>query len=245
LPSDFNNLRLDSANDDAIRKMLERSNFDFSNKKHDIMLFSRRKSKMANTNKAFLDFDNETKLTESRKDKILNSRYAVRAKIKKYFLEDIKVKQPKFNMQGSFTINTALNPINDNEVGIDDGVYLQHISDNDTWPTPKEAHQLILTALKGHTQDGCENKPSCVRVVYRNFYHLDLPIYIMKDDRACLAQTKLNEWQRSDSKDFKDWFYKQRINEQTSRIVRYLKTWRDYRVFGFSSIEFYIGRRKL
>lgn len=39
LPSGFNDLRLDSVNDDAISKMLERSNFDFNNKKHEIMLF--------------------------------------------------------------------------------------------------------------------------------------------------------------------------------------------------------------
>jgi hypothetical protein len=192
---------------------------------------------MANMNKAFFDFDNEIKLTKSRKDKILASRNAVREKVKKYFSEDLKVNQPQFKTQGSFTINTALNPVGDNEVDTDDGIYLQHISDNDKWPTPKEAHQMILDALKGHTQDGCEDKSSCVRVIYRNFYHLDLPVYIMKDDHAYLAQTKLNEWQHSDSKDFKDWFYKHRTNEQTSRIVRYLKAWRDYRDFGFSSIE--------
>jgi hypothetical protein len=192
---------------------------------------------MANMHEAFLDFDNEIKLTESRKDKILTSRGAVREKIKKYFSEDLKINQPKFRTQGSFTINTALNPVDGNEVDIDDGVYLQHISDNDTWPTPKEAHQLLLNALKNHTQDGCEDKPSCVRVIYRNFYHLDLPIYIMKDDSAYLAQTKLNEWQRSDSKDFRDWFYKNRSSEQANRIVRYLKAWRDYRDFEFSSIE--------
>jgi patatin-like phospholipase/acyl hydrolase len=39
LPSDFNNLRLDSVNDAAIHKILERSSFDFNNQKHEIMLF--------------------------------------------------------------------------------------------------------------------------------------------------------------------------------------------------------------
>jgi hypothetical protein len=39
LPSDFKNLKLDSANDDALHKMLERGNFDFNNKKREIMLF--------------------------------------------------------------------------------------------------------------------------------------------------------------------------------------------------------------
>jgi hypothetical protein len=76
-----------------------------------------------------------------------------------------------------------------------------------------------------------------VRVIYQKDYHLDIPVYIMKDDKAMLAQTKANEWQHSDSKDFKDWFYKNRNGQQTNNIVRYLKAWRDYRGFKYSSIE--------
>ncbi len=192
---------------------------------------------MANINQAFFDFDDKIKLTKLRKDRIITSRDAVRDKIRKYFSDELKANQPKFRTQGSFTINTALNPIEPNEVDTDDGIYLQHIAQNDEWPTPKEAHKLILDALKGHTQDGCESKSSCVRVLYRNNYHLDLPVYIMKNDHAYLAQTKTGKWILSDSKDFRDWFYSNRTNEQASRIVRYLKAWRDNRNFGFSSIE--------
>ncbi|MDR2409109.1 MAG: hypothetical protein LBE13_13480 [Bacteroidales bacterium] len=193
---------------------------------------------MTDMNKAFLDFNEGIKLTKSSKSKILASRDAVREKVRRYFKEELKVNQPKFQIQGSFSIFTALNPTPDNEVDLDDGVYLQHISGNEEeWPTPKEAHVLVLDALDGHTQDGCEDKSSCVRVIYRNDYHLDMPVYIMKDDKAFLAQTKLNEWQHSDAKDFKDWFYQYRTNEQTSRIVRYLKGWRDYREYEFTSIE--------
>jgi hypothetical protein len=141
-------------------------------------------------------------------------------------------------MQGSFSLYTALNPIDDNEVDTDDGLYLRHLSDDEsTWPKPQDAHQLITDALEGHTQNGCESKTSCVRVLYRNFYHLDIPVYIMKDGYAYLAQTKLNDWQHSDSKDFRDWFYQNRTDKQASRIVRYLKAWRDYRNFKFTSIE--------
>ncbi|GHT69175.1 hypothetical protein FACS1894110_18130 [Spirochaetia bacterium] len=85
----------------------------------------------------------------------------------------------RVNPKGSFTIATVLNPIGDNEVNTDDSIYLQHISDNEEWPMPREAHKLILDALEGNTQDGCESKISCVRVLYRNVYHLDLPVYIM------------------------------------------------------------------
>ncbi len=39
LPTNFKNLKLDSSSDSAIKKMLERSNIDFNNNKHDIRLF--------------------------------------------------------------------------------------------------------------------------------------------------------------------------------------------------------------
>ena len=41
LPISFNKLKLDSASDDTISKLLERSNFDFNNKKHEIIQFFR------------------------------------------------------------------------------------------------------------------------------------------------------------------------------------------------------------
>lgn len=192
-----------------------------------------------NLNSEFILFDKNIKLSQSRKDKILASRNAVREKIRSHFKNELKINLPKFMQQGSFTINTALNPIDGNEVDIDDGLYLKNVdeSDESSWPTPKEAHQLVLDALFGHTQDGCEDKTSCIRVVYRNFYHVDIPVYIMKGNHARLANVKNNKWETSDSKDFSDWYYTHRKNDQTNRIVRYLKAWRDYNDYDFASIE--------
>lgn len=188
---------------------------------------------------SFIDFCSKITISDSKKDSILKSRNAIRNVIRDYFKNELKINQPKFRIQGSFSINTALQPIDDNEVDIDDGLYLEHInpSDTDIWPTPKEIHKTLMDALDGHTKDGCEDKTSCVRVVYRNDYHVDIPIYIMKDSHALLANKKTNEWQTSDSKDFKDWFFENRKNEQTTRIVKYLKAWRDYKNINMASIE--------
>lgn len=187
----------------------------------------------------FMSFNEKIKLTSSRKDSIIGSRDAVRDKIRNYFKSNLKINQPKFMRQGSFSINTALNPIADNEVDIDDGLYLKHVDENDekSWPTPKAAHKLVLDSLNGHTQDGCEDKTSCVRVIYRNYYHVDIPVYIMQGNHAKLANVKTNTWETSDSKDFSDWFYANRKDEQTNRIIRYLKAWRDFNDYDFSSIE--------
>ena len=192
-----------------------------------------------NLHTEFKRFDENIKLTTSKKEQILRSRNAVRDKIRSYFKVDLKTNQPKFMWQGSFAMNLALNPIDENEVDIDDGLYLKHVNENDieTWPTPKETHKMILNALKDHTQTGCEDKTSCVRVIYKNTYHVDIPIYIMHGSHAKLANVKSNKWETSDSKDFRDWFYNNRKDEQTSRIVRYLKAWRDYKNLDFASIE--------
>ena len=193
---------------------------------------------MANLHQAFIDFDKTVKLSEAKKADIRRRRAAVRDKIRTFFIDELKYNQPKFQSQGSFTINTALNPINGNEVDIDDGIYLQHVSQNENeWPSPKEAHKFIVDALDDHTKDGCEDKNSCVRLIYAHDFHIDFPIYIMKNGHARLANTKTNRWIESDSKDFKDWFYNNRKNEQTNRIIRYLKAWRDFSKTDFTSIE--------
>ncbi len=193
---------------------------------------------MNNYHTDFLDYDSKIVLTKARKGKIIISRDAVKEKIKGYFSQILEIKQPKFYMQGSFVINTAINPIDNNEVDLDYGVYLQHLPENmEDWIRPKEAHQLIIDSLKNHTQDGCVSKTSCVRVVYKNFYHLDLPVYVMFNGIAYLAQTKTNKWINSDSKSFKDWFYKQRNGqEQVNRLIRYIKSWRDINQKNITSI---------
>ena len=188
---------------------------------------------------AFIKFDDTIKISQNKRDSILRSRDAVRDKIRTYFKDELHENQPEFMRQGSFAINTALNPLPDKEVDIDDGLYLNNVDENDesTWPTPKEIHSIVMNALEGHTQDGCEDKTSCVRVIYRKNYHVDIPIYIMKGEHALLANKKANKWEASDSKDFSDWYFSTRKNAQTSRIVRYLKAWRDFQDFKFASIE--------
>lgn len=193
-----------------------------------------------NINSAFGKFDENITLSQSKRSSIITSRNAIRDKIKKFF-KDKEEKQPSFYIQGSFATHTALAPLEDEEVDIDDGLYLNNCdsSDSDEWPTPEEAHKEIIEALNGHTKDGCEDKTSCVRVIYKNDYHVDIPIYIMKNDHAYLANTKSNKWELSDSKEFKDW-YSGKIKDdanQARRITRYIKAWRDFKKIKMASIE--------
>lgn len=193
-----------------------------------------------NINTAFTKFDGNITLSQSKRGSIITSRDAIRDKIRNFFKAK-KQKVPNFCIQGSFATHTALAPLSNEEVDIDDGLYLNNVEPDDTakWPSPKDVHGEIIDALDGHTQDGCEDKTSCVRVIYQNNYHVDIPVYIMKDNHAYLANTKSNEWVLSDSKDFKDW-YADKIkadSEQARRITRYIKAWRDYNKVKMASIE--------
>lgn len=192
---------------------------------------------MNNLHNDFTKFNSTIKLSTGRKERINTSREAVRKRIRNYFTNELGVTQPKFHTQGSFAINTALNPLDDNQVDLDDGMYLTHLKEDPSeWISPQEAHDLVKEAVSGHTQDEVEDKPSCVRVVYRSFYHLDLPIYVLHEGKAMLAHTKEDRWIHSDAKEFRDWFYSSRKDEQTSRIIRYLKAWRDYTGVDLKSI---------
>lgn len=190
----------------------------------------------------FKKFDGRIKLSEPRKELLRTSRDAIKEKIVRYHRDILEVAAPEFVSQGSFVINTALNPIDNEEVDMDYGVYLNdQPEDINEWLTPKQAHNRIIEALKGHTQDECESKPFCVRVLYRNNYHLDLPIYIVSKENAYIANSKSGEWVRSDAKEFETWFYSNRQDEMVSRIIRYLKAWRDFKKSDFKSIELTIA----
>lgn len=143
----------------------------------------------------FREFDKAIKLSEAKKEKILKSREAVRNKIREHFKNTLGVNQPKFRIQGSFTLNTALMPIGNNEVDIDDGLYLMHINtdDHSQWPAPRKVHKDIMEALKNHTQNGCEDKTSCVHVIYKNDYHIDIPVYILTSDNHAWLGNKKNK----------------------------------------------------
>ncbi len=193
-----------------------------------------------NINSAFKKFDDNITLSSSKRSSIITSRDAIRGKIRDYF-KDEKQKVPSFYIQGSFATHTALAPLPNKEVDIDDGLYLNNIESDDKskWPAPKDIHKKIIKALEDHTQDGCEDKTSCVRVIYQNNYHVDIPVYIMKDGHAYLANAKTNDWDQSDSKIFKDW-YEGKIkadSDQARRITRFVKAWRDFKKVKMVSIE--------
>lgn len=186
---------------------------------------------MSDLNNLFSKFNDKISLSTTKKDNLKRGRDALRKKIKDDF-KDKKRNTPKFCGQGSFAMKTTVNPLEDKEYDIDDGVYLQGYSDKEEteWPSTTTVHNWIKNAVDGHTNTPPKDKNTCVRVIYANDYHIDLPAYIIKDQIAYLAH-KRDSWIESDPKAFTDWFIGKVKDkgEQLRSIVKYLKSWKSYR----------------
>jgi Second Messenger Oligonucleotide or Dinucleotide Synthetase domain len=182
---------------------------------------------MANCHASFLKFNTSIALNPVRKKQLQTSRKAVRDRITAFF----KAKQnglfPKFHGQGSYIMNTIILP-KDGEFDIDDGIYF--LVDKQPTYSVETFHNWIVKAVDGHTQKKPIDKQTCVRLVYAGQYHLDLPIYYIIQGQCPRLAHKDKGWIESDPREFIKWFNNKADEKgQLKRIVRYLKSWSDYR----------------
>ena len=186
---------------------------------------------MANLHKELGTFHDRIALTSGKKESLRKARDAIRDRIRKYFRDSLKLAVPKFRGQGSYAMGTTVNPLDD-EFDIDDGVYLQHLDDNDDskWPTPETVHRWLVQVTEGHTSEKPIDKRTCVRVQYASQYHVDLPSYAKLSDDYMLAEKGEKGWHGSDPMALTQWFieYVKAHGEQLRRVVRYLKAWADF-----------------
>jgi hypothetical protein len=191
---------------------------------------------MAVLHKEFNAFDKEIKLTDSRKEDLKGSRKTLRKTIKAWFKENRSEElSPKFWGQGSFEMNTTVNPIPEyDEEGnkllkydLDYGVYFIEKEGEDNRKPIQSLHDDIYDAVQNHTKEDTIRKTTCIRVVFADGHHIDLPIYYMDGDVPELAH-RSEGWIDSDPRAFTDWFNSQPNLKQLRRIVRYLKAWKNY-----------------
>lgn len=190
---------------------------------------------MLDLNKLFEDFHDEISLTKTYKDKITKGRDALRTRIGNKFEEKGR-KKPQHCTQGSYAMRTAIMPIGDDEFDLDNGVYLKGYSiEQDDWPSTQTVHTWVKDAVNGHISNPPIDKNTCVRVVYEDKYHIDLPIYIMGEnsdgDSIAYLAHKSKGWIESDPKAFTNWFqgFVNDNGQQIRHMVKYLKAWKDYK----------------
>jgi hypothetical protein len=86
-----------------------------------------------------------------------------------------------------------------------------------------------MEAAENHTEQQPKDKDPCVRVHFKDGYHVDLVIYYKKEFEHPHLAHKRDGWIVSDPKEFMDWFNRQADPDgQLKRIVRYFKAWRDH-----------------
>jgi len=203
---------------------------------------------MANLNKTFIEFNDEIKLSPNKKKQLKGSRDSIRIDIRKYFKDNRDKHSVSFKGQGSYLMNTTILPLS-NEYDVDDGIYI--FGKKDDRPTVQQAHDWIFNAVKDRTNAGATDKNTCVRVVYKKDYHVDLPIYYKTDksndqftldDETPLLAHKTKGWIPSDPYAFKKWFDDEaKEKPQLKRIVRYLKAWSDKRQNDNNTLKFPSG----
>lgn len=213
--------------------------------------------KMANTHHLFQIYNKTIKLTDEKRSILIGVRDSLRKRMKlNYSLipkEERVETELFFQSQGSFVMDTIIKPIND-DYDLDDGVYFQN--GLPIKPLPQAFHNWVIRAVdKDNEYEHVEDRHACVRVNYKQGFHIDIPIYYAENNESPdLADTKKG-WIISNPVEFIAWFeekaqsgfqkvfmyealkyaepYQKWLNDirkqdsQIRRLVRYMKAWAD------------------
>jgi len=184
---------------------------------------------MSNCHNLFQTFNKDLNIKPAKKTSLMKSRDTLRDTIRKYFKDNHSEYTPFFRGQGSYSLGTMIRT-KDDTCDLDNGVYF--------FPKPKETGTMlqkwVWNAVENATSVSPQHRQRCVRVIYSNDYHIDLPVYYKVDktdvsEKPHLA-VKNNEWSKSDPQEFHEWFNGTKdANGQLVRIVRHLKAWCDNR----------------
>lgn len=188
---------------------------------------------MANCHDIFLAFnEKKVKLTDAKRKILIEKRTVLEKKILKGLKEDHSEYTFEFRGQGSFAMDTIINPSSvEEKYDVDYGLFLVSEDPVPESPKPTTLHLWVYGIVDDHT-GSVQNKDTCIRITYQSnnedapSYHVDIPIYWQqKENTPFLAHSK-EGWIESDPQAFSDWFNKEAdADEQLRRVTRYLKWW--------------------
>lgn len=216
---------------------------------------------MANSNSLFHTYNSIIKLSDEKRLELVKVRDNLRVRLKTgYQIVSGGFNyqhQLDFQSQGSFVMDTIIRPLRD-DYDIDDGVYFIGLMEKNMRPSPQEFHDWVRQALdRGHDDiEEIIDKPTCVRVKYKDGFHVDIPIYYASNLNSPDLADKVRGWILSHPIEFIVWFEEKvnsgfqrgfiletklylefekwtndirKADHQLRRIVRYLKSWADLR----------------
>ncbi|XRE44942.1 hypothetical protein ACIVBQ_003146 [Tenacibaculum discolor] len=206
---------------------------------------------MATLHKYYSEFNTKISLNNDKKEGLEKSIKSIKDKIVNYFKDEKSNElQPTFAGQGSFEMNTTVNPIpvydteNDKNLykyDLDYGVYFTEKEGEENKKGINTWHSWVYNAVDDHTNTPTNTKNTCVRVNFADGHHIDLPIYYVLNDKKELAH-KTKGWIESNPVEFTEWFNeKAKDNQQLRKIVRFLKSWKDFKEIKNTNLKFPSG----
>jgi hypothetical protein len=216
---------------------------------------------MANLHSVFTEYNSIVRLSDPKREMLIIVRDNLRSRIQKRHVQFAEINKPfdllEFQSQGSFVMDTIITPVHD-DYDLDDGIYFIGRLSPERRPEPEVFHKMIIEAI-GANYDDVEkviDKATCVRVIYKSGFHIDLPIYYADNKECPDLADKVRKWILSNPVEFIAWFeektrsgfqkaflyesalydkYERWLTDirkqdvQLRRLVRYLKAWGDLR----------------
>ena len=216
---------------------------------------------MANCHGMFLEYNQKIRLSDEKRTELITARDNLRERIRNGFgLVSTQLDHHhrlEFQSQGSFVMDTIISPARA-DYDIDDGIYFIGNLNRPSRPNTSSFHDWVRQSIERGYDDieKIIDKSTCVRVIYRGRFHVDLPIYYAIEVQSPDLADKEKGWLFSGPVEFIAWFenkiesgfkkaylyesalvdeYRQWLTDirkndvQLRRIVRYLKSWGDLR----------------
>ena len=216
---------------------------------------------MANLHNVFGEYNQIIRLSDIKRTELILVRNNLRARIQERHDQFAETRRPydelEFQSQGSFVMDTIITPMRD-DYDLDDGIYFLGRLSHEERPAPEVFHKMVIQAIGAdHAEvEKVIDKNTCVRVLYKSGFHIDLPIYYADNKECPDLADKERKWILSNPVEFIAWFeektrsgfqkaflyesalydqYERWITDirkrdvQLRRLVRYLKAWGDLR----------------
>lgn len=196
--------------------------------------------------------DDNVTLPQSERTNMRDRRNANRERLKVRLKGKENPLPQEFIKQGSYAMLTMVQDAN-NDYDIDDGVYFTQNSlkgPNGGDKTARDARQMVCDALfYNRFKTAPEVKKNCVRIFYDDGYHVDMPVYRIRDTDGDYELASGSNWVHSRAADVEEWFNNANQTKspdgnngrQFRRIVRMLKKfaksrdpWKDQIASGFA-----------
>jgi hypothetical protein len=192
---------------------------------------------MANVQKYFEQFHQKIRTDYEMSEMLRDKRDIILNRIRKHLAEKGRPGFVEKN-QGSYRMKTGVVPIADLEFDIDVGLRFNF---SETVYDAKTARGWVFEAVDGHTEK-VESRGPCIRVTYKDGYHVDLVVYARWTDDFGAEQYRLAHktggWRQADPvglldcirearKPFEGTEDKTTKTDQFRRCVRYQRRWID------------------